>query len=343
MEGIDIHYSTQLSKNNDDLMILDLPEDLLQEIESGKILSIKGQLSDEAIICGSSSSYILRSSETSNALMLVNNGTIEKEAHSILTCEKIIPPLHQVLTLLEESPYTFNDQKKTNVYSFEEIVEKAQASPKEIKDYLEKISSFEWEGCQRIFDEEFRVEALKNVLYLVMKYDWETVSVMDVATANEFRGIPHQIVEALLSTIGNVSTYWEPDFLKVYQVGVMDLFLQNPEYYANEFGEAYSKLLEILIPRRMITNFPLSQILQGIAINRVSNSKLTIRYLPAAKLSYNFQDRLNLLFSIKDKWTEEEIGIYLHDVLTMPLPKALLKYTKRISENSQVMFMNKLN
>lgn len=137
------------------------------------------------------------------------------------------------------------------------------------------------------------------MLYFVMKYDWETITVLDVV--NELKIVPIKIVEALLATVGNVHVYWEPDLLKVYQLCAIELFLNNPEYFLDQFEQSYYRLTEFLIPRRMIFDFPLYKVLQGLAISRVSNSKPTVRYFPVTKLSFNFQDRLNFLFSIKEK------------------------------------------
>ena len=81
----------------------------------------------------------------------------------------------------------------------------------------------------------------------------------------------------------------------------IDLFLSNNEYLADEFNIAYRKLIDAQIYRKFISNFKLEDILQGIAIQCIKNHRSVIKYLPKYQLPYNLEDRLQILFSIKEK------------------------------------------
>lgn len=109
----EISYAETFSSLSSSYFILELPDELVSEL-SYKPLHIGGDPNQEAIISGSKSSYTLRKCETSNSLLITDSNKIIKSANEIIKCEKIIPPLHQVLELLSESPYTHLDSSKFN-------------------------------------------------------------------------------------------------------------------------------------------------------------------------------------------------------------------------------------
>jgi hypothetical protein len=105
---IEINYSESFSSNSQSCFLIELPDDLINELEY-KPLHIGGEPNQEAVISGSVSSYVLKKCETSNTILIGSPSEIVKSAFEIIKCEKVIPPLHQVLALLKESPYTYND------------------------------------------------------------------------------------------------------------------------------------------------------------------------------------------------------------------------------------------
>ena len=223
-----------------------------------------------------------------------------------------------------------------------EVLERVQASDSEVREYLKKIYAFEYRGYWRIFDEEYRVEALKNVMYALMKHNWEVVTVRLVS--QEIPEIPYEVLAALLRTIGDLEQeVFTPNRLQIYQMCAIDLFISNQEYFAEEFVTAFKKVTELTIYRRYLSNFKLEDILQGIAIQRTNKHRATIKYLPRYQMTYNFEDRLQTLFSLKEKWSEGELGVYLSDVSALSMPQLLLKYTKKVIEGNSVMYTGKLN
>lgn len=110
MQG-DLFYSENLSEMDNQYLVFELPDELLNELEY-KSLHIGGEPNQDAIISGSKSSYLIKKCETSNTMLVSCENQILKASKYVLKCEKIVPPLHQVLDLLNESPYTHLDQSK---------------------------------------------------------------------------------------------------------------------------------------------------------------------------------------------------------------------------------------
>ena len=105
----DIFFFENFTKESSNILLFELPQDLMLEIEN-HALRINGSHNNDAIICGKDSSYLIKKNETSNSLLLLDKTKIFKVSHETYILEKIIPPLHQVYNLLKESPYTFQDQ-----------------------------------------------------------------------------------------------------------------------------------------------------------------------------------------------------------------------------------------
>jgi hypothetical protein len=104
----DIFFSEHLTENSSKLLLFDLPPELLNELEN-RSLHLGGEANSEAIISGSQSSFLIRKNETTNSLLILEDNIVQKISHDIYICEKIIPPLHQIYGLLNESPYTSDD------------------------------------------------------------------------------------------------------------------------------------------------------------------------------------------------------------------------------------------
>lgn len=175
-----------------------------------------------------------------------------------------------------------------------------------------------------------------------MKNDWEDFIVRFIS--QEIPEIPYEILISLLKTVGTVEDdVFIPDRIKLYQMCAIDLFLTSSEYLYDEFVIAYKKLTDLIIYRKFLSKFKLEDILSGIAIQRTHEYRSKIKYLPKYRLSYNLDERLQLLFSIKEKWSEIELSTYLADVTKLTMPQLLLKHAKRIMEGNTVMYTSKLN
>lgn len=104
----DIFFSEHLSETSTNLLLFDLPPELLNELDN-RSLHLGGEANSEAIISGFQSSFLIRKNETTNSLLILEDNIVHKISKDIYVCEKIIPPLHQIYALLNESPYTSDD------------------------------------------------------------------------------------------------------------------------------------------------------------------------------------------------------------------------------------------
>ena len=121
----------------DDIKLLEVSKDLANSLSSGDILTIRGQESENAVICSKDKTYDIKEAETSNSLLLVPEivlpGSISKSGsrslsfssvsgifHKYLELIEIRPRLRKMKDLLMESPYnedTRRGEVKGNVRS----------------------------------------------------------------------------------------------------------------------------------------------------------------------------------------------------------------------------------
>ena len=121
----------------DDIKLLEVSKDLANSLSNGDILTIRGQESENAVICSKDKTYDIKEAETSNSLLLVPEivlpGSISKSGsrslsfssvsgifHKYLELIEIRPRLRKMKDLLMKSPYnedTRRSEVKGNVQS----------------------------------------------------------------------------------------------------------------------------------------------------------------------------------------------------------------------------------
>ena len=92
----------------DDIKLLEVSKDLANSLSSGDILTIRGQESENAVICSKDKTYDIKEAETSNSLLLVPEivlpGSISKSGSRSLSFSSVSGIFHKYLELIEIRP-----------------------------------------------------------------------------------------------------------------------------------------------------------------------------------------------------------------------------------------------
>ena len=92
----------------DDIKLLEVSKDLANSISAGDILTIRGQESENAVICSKDKTYDIKEAETSNSLLLVPEivlpGSISKSGSRSLSFSSVSGIFHKYLELIEIRP-----------------------------------------------------------------------------------------------------------------------------------------------------------------------------------------------------------------------------------------------
>ena len=113
-EQIKLAFSPNSSDQSDSFRLLQLPPDLCKLIESttdDPSICIKGNPSEDAVLCTSDKTYAIRSVALSNSVLVVsptheeNRVVIRDQRHEILEVLPCLPRLHKLGSLLRGREY----------------------------------------------------------------------------------------------------------------------------------------------------------------------------------------------------------------------------------------------
>ena len=85
--------------------------------------------------------------------------------HKYLELVEVRPKLRKMKEILSETPYT-EDSKKTGQTgpSFRDLLDKVQASEKELKEALKEFECLELDGMWFILDQDYQMKVLSYIL-----------------------------------------------------------------------------------------------------------------------------------------------------------------------------------
>ena len=112
---IQLTFSTTSVKESGNFRLLELPPDLLKTIESNDnspfTWAIKGDPTEDAVLCTDDKTYSMRSISLSNSVLVVTPGEIQDQivvrdtSHELLQVTPVLPKVHKLVGLLRGSEY----------------------------------------------------------------------------------------------------------------------------------------------------------------------------------------------------------------------------------------------
>ncbi|KAL7886451.1 hypothetical protein AOLI_G00041720 [Acnodon oligacanthus] len=320
-----------------DFSLMELDDALCRHIEAGKSLTIRGDKDEHAVLCSDDKTYDLKMADTSNLLLFVPgcrtpdqlgdhpkrpqlvHAQICGHASSYWELRHQRPKLKKLKKLLMESPYSgppvgTEEEAPENKYTMEDFLERIQASREEIEAHLQKIHACEIDGYWRILDFDYDLKLLGHVTQLVDSESW-SFSRVPLRTCLEELGPlePTAMIEHCLSCYGR--RYSTEDGEVVYALdedkvcrAMAQMLLQNAiKFNLSEFREVWQQS----VPEGMGTR--LDQ-LRGLALVDRNSRPETISLLRVEDLPEDTLERFNALFSMREKWTQDDIEPYIQDL-----------------------------
>lgn len=377
-----LHFGPQL--NSDDIKLLELPHEVLTAVSGGQKVVIRGDPSEDAVLCTAEKTYELREADTSNALLIcptlslpknqcfqdLDVSLVSKEVTACLSSYMELRPCRprteKLKQLLAECPYrgaefeaseefeeVANERSREGgerevegarckrkrmrkKYTFDELLAHVQASESELCEALDRLQACMIDGYWRLFDLDYRDSVFQHILTVLEEEDWSFRVVPLEATCQKLEELePRFAIEHCLKCYGNVftsdtgTTYCELSEEKVCQFYAELLLRPAGKFNYHEFMESWRQS----VPEGMRTN--LVQ-LKGLALADMNCMPPVIWHFPVSNLPQETTARFNKLFSVREKWTHDEIEPYIRD-LEMPtqsLNALLLKHV-RVSTNAR--------
>ncbi|KAJ8394656.1 hypothetical protein AAFF_G00044590 [Aldrovandia affinis] len=348
-----------------DYCLMELDETLCKHIESGKSLVIRGDKDEHAIMCSEDKTYSLKMADTSNLLLFVPDCKTPDQlpgdqgsphlvhsqiwgfTNSYWELKRQRPKLKKLKKILMENPYegsplSQEDDSSQQKYTMEDLLERIQASQEEIVVQLKNIHACKIAGFWRTLDFDYEMKLLGHVTQLVDSESWSFSKVPLSTSLQELGPLePQEMIEHCLNCYGRRYTDEEGEVCfalnedKVCQATAHMLLQNAVKFNLSEFQEVWQQS----VPEGMSTR--LDQ-LRGMALLDRSSRPETICLLRVEDLPEDTLDRFNCLFSLREKWTADDIAPYMQDLCgeKQTIGALLTKYARSSMQNGVVCINN---
>ncbi|NP_001134682.1 sister chromatid cohesion protein DCC1 [Salmo salar] len=351
------------SVSSGDYFLMELDDTLCKHIEAGNSLVIRGDQDERAVLCSEDKTYDLKIADTSNLLLLVpgcltpDQLTTDNQASSQLVHAQIWgfsnsywelrkrhPKLKKLKKLLMENPYegpviSGQEDVTDGKYTMGDLLERIQASVEELEAQLQTIHACEVNGYWRLLDFDYEMKLLGHITQLVDSESWSFSKVpLSVSLEELGRLEPQEMIEHSLNCYGRRYTDNDEVFFALNEDMVCrataQMLLQNAvKFNLAEFQEVWQQS----VPEGMGTR--LDQ-LKSLALVDRSSKPETISLLRVEDLPEDTLERFTHLFTMREKWTEEDITPYIQDLCgeKQTTGALLTKYARLSTQNGIKVF-----
>ncbi|XP_025120735.1 sister chromatid cohesion protein DCC1 isoform X7 [Bubalus bubalis] len=295
-----------------DVCLLELEPALCGRLQAGRSLVIRGDKDEQAVLCSEDKTYDLKVADTSNMLLFIPGCKIPEQLKMEETHCNIIH----------------------TEYTTEDLLDQIQASEEEIMTQLQVLNACEIGGYWRILEFDYEMKLLNHITQLVDSESWSFSKVPLNTCLQELGPLePEEMIEHCLKCYGKKYTeegeaYFELSADKICRATAQMLLQNAVKFNLAEFQEVWQQS----VPEGMTTR--LDQ-LKGLAlVDRQSRPEI-IFLLKAEDLPEGDQERFNSLFSLREKWTEEDIAPYIQDLCgeKQTIGALLTKYARSSMQN----------
>ncbi|KAM7276881.1 hypothetical protein ACFE04_018747 [Oxalis oulophora] len=349
---------------HDDLLLLELDENLLPEVLNQRV-TIRGHPDENAVLCTQSKTFAIKFVGTSNSVFLVppsdcsaffdnsqnsrekNNdqkstASVIKVAGGALELIVVSPNIDKLKSLLRENPFNTEDVvemeeigiRKTGLYTWDDLLDKVQASEDELMAGLQTLSAVEIGGFWRTVDENYMGMILKMLLHNVVLNDWSFCSLDgdEVVKVLESDGFSTILARHCLSMFGSIMdgsrNLWKLDERQVCVHFVREILRKGKWKIQNFMAEWKQK-----IPEGMKPDFAM---LDNEVLTEKIGVDIWVRAFSISHLPSTPADRFSVLFKERAKWEWKDLQPYIRDlnVPGLSAESLLLKYTRRTQPNA---------
>jgi len=345
----------------DEVKLLEVTKDVAESFRVGDTLTIRGDETENAVICSKEKTFEIKEAETSNSLMLVDRVTlpdqVDKSAsdrrlgwssvggviHKYIEIIEIRPKLRKLKEVLHKNLYNEDSRRenKKGLTMFE-LLETIQASEQELKQGLKHYECVEVDGMWFILDQDYQMMVLSRILKYFDENSWKLDCVQKAETVRELSTlVSEQVLAQVFDMFCDPMTGGQADEFSLNKARVSRfygdfLLAANSGYVLSEFMEMWQKA----VPDGVVTD--LDQ-LSGLVLVDSDKNPSVIRRFSEENLPLNIQERLTQLFSARERWTLVDISPFIEPLTTKKLNvNALLtKYARPLNINGVKFFCAK--
>ncbi|KAI8820432.1 sister chromatid cohesion protein Dcc1 [Fimicolochytrium jonesii] len=371
----DIIFSPNMHADDTQFTFLELPKEIADryfkedaEEDGGCVLGertglvIRGLESDEAVLCTPTTTYALRSVQTSNTMLLLRESVRDVdemdtggearrlyEIHEAMTTYQEMVPcqprLDRLRQLLEEAMYRGpgeeagirarrkQDGQEMKLYTTDDFRDMIQASDAEIQKGLEDVGAVLMDGRWRLLDSSYKTSTLKYLLISAIAEDMSIDSLPEltcVALMKE-EGVPECVVRQLLRYFANEVEERDGEVFYKLSEDKIGRYLGEQLLATAELRQTplanFMRTWREHVPENISIDI---QMLKGLCLLEESPNKTVIQYFPKSLLPMDAKSRFETLFRCRKKWSGAEIMPYVEDLAptAQKLDAVLLKFAR---------------
>lgn len=217
-------YFARSLQQDDEIRLLELNQCIENHLDNGGKLILKGNTTDNCVICTDSQTFEVKDTEISNSLMLVKgiqldktNNTFEGKinlsditvgsiSHSYLELRSVRPKTNVLLSLLEPSIYDGPEKEDDAIQktTLATILAVTSASDREIERALSSLHAIELNGFVRLISFDYMSRVIGSVADLLEENSWKFEDFSRTTTLNTLSELyPSEIVQHVLEFYGS--------------------------------------------------------------------------------------------------------------------------------------------
>jgi len=346
--------------SSEDIVLLEVTSNVADSLVEGTTLVMRGDGDDSAVLCSDTATFDIKEAETSNSMLLLSalsfptDEGINKEGTRSLSWREVSGVFYNYLELVEVRPKMRKLQKQlaSNLYSgdkeslkgksFSQLLDSIQASESELRVGLKKLEAVELEGVWVQLDQDFQMKVLSYILRFFDENSWSLDCVLKKETVEALQElVVKEVLEQVFSIYchpmeGGKEDEFSLDKDKVARFYGDFLLAVNTKYVMEEFLDMWQKA----VPDGVTTD--ISQ-LSGLVLVEDAKEPALIKRFTESNLPDNITQRLEVLFSARERWTVLEISPFISPLTTLKLNvnAMLAKYARPLNVNGTKYFCSK--
>ena len=185
----------------ENVKLLEVTKDVAQALKVGDVMTIRGDLEENAVLCSSNKTFDIKEAETSNSLLLLDKVVLpdnvdKTQSSRSLASASVGGVFYKYLEILEIRPKLrkLKDELSKNLFSqdskrestkgktFEDLLDIIQASDEELKHGLKYYESVQVDGEWFLLDQDYQMIVLSRILKYFDENSWNLDNVHKTET-----------------------------------------------------------------------------------------------------------------------------------------------------------------
>ena len=185
----------------ENVKLLEVTKDVAQALKVGEVMTIRGDLEENAVLCSSNRTFDIKEAETSNSLLLLDKVVLpdnvdKSQSTRSLASASVGGVFYKYLEILEIRPKLrkLKDELSKNLFSqdskrestkgktFEDLLDIIQASDEELKHGLKYYESVQVDGEWFLLDQDYQMIVLSRILKYFDENSWNLDNVHKIET-----------------------------------------------------------------------------------------------------------------------------------------------------------------